>query len=166
MKIFLFFLPFLFLGCCALGNNLNNGQVTVQDKYQFTYSPDYWEEADSFELYSVMEESGNYDIEKAFFSKNNEDTAFLTQSFNGQSSCENLTADLLDYAVMNSKTKQIAGKEWCIGTGYKSTPSEASTVAIINCDNNFVILFLINSDSDKSKSDSEFNKVLESFKCI
>lgn len=166
MKKFLFLLPFLFLGCCSLINNPSSGQVEVNSNlYHFTYSSNYWREADFLEMSVVKSESQNYDIEKIFYSKSNEDVFILLQSFDGESNCENLNAESLDYAVLNGITKQIASREWCIVTGYETTPSETSTIALTNCANKFVIFLLTNSDSDKSKADGEFNKILESFTC-
>jgi hypothetical protein len=112
-----------------------------------------------------MGESENYEIEKAYYSKTNDETVFLIQSFDGVHNCDDLNAETLNYAVMDSGQEQIGGQTWCVGNGYASSPNEYSTVAVLNCDDSFVVFFLVNSDSDKSKAHEEFYDVLGSVEC-
>lgn len=163
---YLLFISFLFLGCCSLTGPSNSGQVVVENSmYHFTYSSEYWREADPVEMSLVKSASQNDKIEKIFYSKDSDAVYLLFQSFDGQSDCNNLNAENMDYAVLNGGTKKIANRTWCVLTGYETTPGETSSIALTNCADKFVIFFLISPDSDRFKADSEFNKLLESFRC-
>ncbi len=170
--IFFIFLALFLFGCTggdvksAITDTIQNDTtiVTQKDDYQFTLS-NYWVPVNGGERAIAVLLSGNTKFEKAYISVDG-DTVLMTQSFDGEYLCTNLTKELMEHKELNTTIEDLKEREWCIGRGYEDDPSERTIMATTQCPNKFVFLLLLGPEKRMISDEKEFYKILESFKCL